>query len=119
MFPPTIITSPPEPRPWRASVRRAVDLAVAFVTLESYTTEDVLSRLPGTRGTVTDPGLLAEVTELHEHPHRRPLRAPTRSGRPGAAPARVQLCTTPLDPRPRRRAPQGSPASTPARSLRA
>ena len=76
------------PRPaassWRETVRRAVDLAVAFATLS-----DELPRRP--------------VDDLADHPHRRPLRAPERARRAGRVAARPQSCRTPLADRPRRR----------------
>jgi hypothetical protein len=76
MFSPTPSRRPAE-RTWRAAVRRAVDLAVAFATLED-------SIEP--RGHDDD-----RVT----HPHRRPLRAVSRARRPGAGAARPQHCVTP------------------------
>src|SRR5436190_19975662 len=87
------VTSPrPGVRPsWRAAVSRAVDLAVAFATLEDVS---------GPHG---HPG------DAEPHPHRRPLRTPPRARRPGAVAARPHLCVTPLAPpaesrRPRERA---------------
>jgi hypothetical protein len=85
MFPPTPNTRPARPS-WREAVRRSADLAVAFLTLESYD-------LSGPRGPVSDPA---------PHPHRKPLRASTRRSRPGAIAPRVQHCVTPLEARQRR-----------------
>ncbi len=78
-------TSVPTARGWRAALRRAVDVAIAFATL--------------------DDGPDAAPTPA-EHPHRRPLRAPARPRRPGAVRPRAQDCTTPLTARPRRPARQ-------------
>ncbi len=90
---------------WRDGVRRAVELAVAFATLESY-------ELPrrGPHGAV-DESLRASrsADPAGAHPHRAPLRAPGRPRRPGRVAARVQPCTAvaPLPaPRERRRAPE-------------
>ena len=74
---------------WRAALRRAVDVAVAFATL------DDAGEPPATPV---------------EHPHRRPLRAPARARRPGAVRARHESCTTPLLPRPPRPARQHAPS---------
>jgi hypothetical protein len=76
-------------RHWRERFRRAVDLAVAFATLEDLT-ED-LGAAP------TAPGH-PDAPESHDHPHRPTLRAPQRRRRPGTVAARVQPCTTPLAP---------------------
>jgi hypothetical protein len=86
----------PEPRAdrrprgatWLERLRHAVDLAVAFATLRD------------------DP----EHVSAHEpvdrvHPHRTPLRPPTRPRRPGAAERRSDHCVATLEgprPRPRR-----------------
>jgi len=88
MFSPTSNTRP-APRSARllSAVRNAVDLAVAFATLESYD-------LSGPHGSVDRPAT---------HPHRDRLRAPSRAGRPGAVPARAHHCVTPrTERRPRR-----------------
>ena len=63
------------PRSVRDAVRRAADLVVAFATLEDVSGPH---DLPG-----DDEG----------HPHRRPLRAPSRVRRPGSVRARAALCT--------------------------
>jgi hypothetical protein len=69
----------------RAAFRRAVDVALAFATLEDG---DEPSTAPA------------------QHPHHRPLRTPTRARRPGAVRARPQDCSTPLLTRPPRPARQ-------------
>jgi hypothetical protein len=75
---------------WREALRRAVDLAVAFATLEDLS---------------SPPGLL----DAHEpgpagpHPHRRPLRPASRARRPGAGAPRPQICLTAPERAPRRR----------------
>jgi hypothetical protein len=84
MFSP--ILTPGSPRAsWREALRRAVDLAVAFATLESYALPE-----RGPRGPA-DPTLRAPRSAdpaRTAHPHRAPLRAPSApgSGRP-AGPA--------------------------------
>jgi hypothetical protein len=84
-----MFSSTADPRPakrtLRASVRRAVDLVVAFATLAD--------ELPPHRS----------VDDLADHPHRLPLRAPSRSRRPGATVSRAQSCTMPAADRPRQR----------------
>jgi hypothetical protein len=100
MFSPDL-DSGPRRASWREAVRRAVDLAVAFATLESY---ELPQRAP--RGPV-DPTLrasrsadLAPVT----HPHRRPARRQRRARRPGRVVPRAQPCVAHEPPRaPRRR----------------
>jgi hypothetical protein len=84
MFPSTADPRPAK-RSLRETVRRAVDLAVAFATLSDE---------PLPRRHADDPA---------EHPHRVPLRAPSRARRPGAVPQRAQSCTTPVAHRPRQR----------------
>ena len=80
---------PELPAPWRARLRRALDLAVAFATLEDA---------PPPPGHPDAPG------PLHDHPHRRTLPSPQHRRRPGTVAARVTPCTTPLAPSaPRRR----------------
>jgi hypothetical protein len=85
-----MFSSTADPRPvkrsLRETIRRAADLVVAFATLAD--------ELPP-RDHVDD---LAEA-----HPHRRPLRAPSRTGRPGGVPSRAHSCTTPVASRPQRR----------------
>ncbi|HEU4975397.1 MAG TPA: hypothetical protein VFT50_09945 [Baekduia sp.] len=84
MFSPTASPRPAQ-RSWRETVRRAVDLAVAFATLS-----DELPR--------------RHADDLADHPHRLPLRAPSRARRPGAVAPRAHRCTTPLASRGRHRA---------------
>jgi hypothetical protein len=90
MFSPTADPRPAK-RSLREAVRRAVDLAVAFATLS----DEPLPR--------------RHADDLAAHPHRQPLRAPSRARRPGAVPPRAQSCTTPVADRPRR---QSSTSST-------
>jgi hypothetical protein len=61
---------------WRGKVRRAVDLVVAFATLED---------VPH-----------GSVDEAPEHPHRRPLRSAPRARRPGQVPERHHACASPV-----------------------
>jgi hypothetical protein len=75
-------------RSWRDRLRRAVDLAVAFATLE----DDLAA------ATTTPPCHPDAPRSLHDHPHRQPLRGAQRPRRPGVVAARVQPCTTPLAP---------------------
>jgi hypothetical protein len=93
MFSPT--TNPrPAPSTWRAAVRRAVDLTVAFATLESATSaRDLMSRREEPARPSACPHGLVDTPALS--PHRAPLRAPLRPGRPGTVPARAQHCLTP------------------------
>jgi hypothetical protein len=72
-------------RSLREAVRRAADLVVAFATLAD--------ELP--------PRVHADDL-VEAHPHRRPLRAPSRAGRPGGVPSRAHSCTTPVASRPQR-----------------
>lgn len=95
-----------ERRGWRAAVRRAVDLVVAFATLEDPELDasvqegweafddDAREHLRGSARPahhVTDP-----------HPHRRPLRPAVRAGRPGAVPERPTPCVPAVSHRSRR-----------------
>ena len=83
MFSPTAHPGPAK-RSWRDAVRRAVDLAVAFATLSD--------ELP--RDHADGPAV---------HPHRQPLRAPSRARRLGTVPPRAHRCLTPVAVRARRR----------------
>jgi hypothetical protein len=86
---------------WRHAVRRAVDLAVAFATLESATSaRDLWSRDARPPASACPHGLLDASAR---HPHRSPLRLPARPGRPGAVSARAQDCLVPHAGRPRHR----------------
>jgi len=85
MFSPTPNTQT-QRTPWRVSVWRAVDRAVAFATLDAYGLED--------------PHAAVDTPEpLHD---RVPLQAPRRPRRPAPAP-RVLHCVAPSEARPRRR----------------
>jgi hypothetical protein len=83
-----MFSSTADPRPakrtLRDAVRRAADLVVAFATLADELPRDHADDL-------------AEA-----HPHRRPLRTPSRTGRPGGVPSRAHSCTTPVASRPQR-----------------
>ena len=93
MFSPASNPRPATPS-WRATVRRAVDQAVAFATLESATSardlwsgdSDAASASASPHGPVDIPA---------PHPHRAPLSAPVRPGRAGTVPARTHRCVTP------------------------
>jgi hypothetical protein len=96
----------PNPRPaapsWRATVRRAVDLAVAFATLESCTTaSDLWSG--GTDAAPASASPHGPVEHPAPHPHRVPLSAQVRPGRAGTVPARTHCCITPHRAHPRQR----------------
>src|SRR3954447_9933533 len=75
------------PPSWRDRLRRAADIARAFVLLEDPIWEDDLEA----------PGPLGEPAG---HPHREPLRPALRARRPGAAQPRPQVCVSPLRPAP-------------------
>jgi hypothetical protein len=80
------------PPGWRGALLRGLDAVVAFATLRDAELPD-----PAPSDRAGGPAHAAS------HPHRRPLRAPSRARRPGVvAPAR-QACTTPLAPRHSRR----------------
>jgi hypothetical protein len=93
MFSPTSNLRP-APSTWRAAVRRAVDLTVAFATLESATSaRDLIPhREDPARSSACPHGPIDTPTSS---PHRAPLRAPLRPGRSGTVPARAQYCLTP------------------------
>ena len=76
-------------RTWREKVRHAVDLTVAFVTLDDAPFEDPHDsvELGGSSAPAVD-----------RHPHRTPLRPMPRSRRPGAAGHRPQICIAPVRP---------------------
>jgi hypothetical protein len=86
-----VASSVPGPKPVRRSLRDtlryAADLAVAFATLADVETDAPSPRPP------------VDGTEVVPHPHRVPLRATARGGRPGAVVARPQSCLTPVDGR--------------------
>src|SRR3954451_14005575 len=85
--------SPATTHPWRARLRRAVDLAIAFATLEDA---------PAGRASGRPPAGHPDAPRA-DHLHRRRLREPELRRRPGAVQARVTPCTTPLAPPPPRR----------------
>ena len=90
MFPSSSALRPPC-RAWRQAIRHAVDLAVAFTTLESFS-------FPRPHGPSVDPAAAL-------HPHRRPLGPPPRTRRSGAVPPRPAICIASLRggaPAPRR-----------------
>lgn len=108
MFPPAHHTARLAPRSMWAAFHHAVDLAVAFVTLESYGLDDLRpTRGSDTRGqagvdprdaagdTEIAPGAPAAsvptAPELHAL-HRRELRTHARARRPGTTIPREQLC---------------------------
>src|SRR6266516_73891 len=82
-----VTTSDPRtaPRSWRDRLRRAADIARAFVLLEDPIWEDDLEP----RG---------PLGETAGHPHREPLRPTLRARRPGAATPRPQDCLCPVRP---------------------
>lgn len=108
MFPPASDSDRHTPRSLRAALRNAADLAVAFMTLESYGLDDLRpgrSTRPDdlTTGPADDaalrPGVFPDARAAagpSSHTHRRELRAPSRTRRPGAVVLREQPCTTPL-----------------------
>jgi len=89
------------PRPWRQAVRRAVDLTVAFATLESAASPRELFSRDASPHTGACPHGLIDASA--PHPHRTPLRRSARPGRPGTVPSRAQDCLVPLAGRPRHR----------------
>ena len=129
MFPPAPESGRSAPRPLRVKLRNAADLAIAFMTLESYGLDDLRpARFSGADGpfgapvddAATHPGeapdARAAAGTTLAHSHRRELRAHSRARRPGTVVLREQPCTTPLAgsttvvPR-RRTAPQDKAAS--------
>jgi hypothetical protein len=86
---------------WLAALRRGLDVVVAFATLRDAAPSDIAltarvggdsrprpPHRPGPRPT--------PPAARPSHAHRRPLRAPSRSRRPGAVPAPSHACITPL-----------------------
>jgi len=109
---------PAEKRSWRAGLRHALDVVVAFATLADgdpltpseppapRRSKPLVSarRAPSTsaRSAPSDPHGAeppAASRVAHPHPHRRALAAPARSRRPGAVRAAPQPCLTPLPAR--------------------
>src|SRR4051794_32842374 len=93
--------SPATTHPWRARLRRAVDLAIAFATLE-----DAPAGRPGGRPAAGHPD-----APRADHPHRRPLPAAAR--RPPPPPAGPGARRRAAAPRARPR--PASPLHHPAR----
>jgi hypothetical protein len=86
---------------WLAALRRGLDVVVAFATLRDAEASDgaLTARVGGDAG----PGpphrprqRPATTAARASHAHRRRLRAPSRSRRPGAVPAPPHACITPL-----------------------
>ena len=119
---PSVPGTKPMRRTLRDTLRHAADLAVAFATLADVETDAPSPRSPlgETEGPTTwdaaiglsaeDAGSVACAStrateddgrraETASHPHRVPLRASARGGRPGAVVARHQHCLTPVDGR--------------------
>lgn len=121
MFPHAYDPADSTARSLRSAIRNAADLAVAFMTLESYGLDDLrpfsgagAPRLPTDDATARavpspidraaaspehplgQPDLLAQHSPGRQHPHRHKLRASKRLGRPGAGAPREQLCLTPI-----------------------
>ncbi len=101
MFSPASNPRPAAPS-WRATVRRAVDLAVAFATLESCSSvSDLWSGGADAADASASPHGPVDIPA--PHPHRAPLRAPVRPGRSGTVSARTHHCLTPQSGRARHR----------------
>ena len=79
MFPSMTTTSQTR-RSLRELLRGAAGTALEFATL----------------GEASLPGTPVPPVHVAEHPHRVALRRPTRPRRPGAVPARAQVCTAPV-----------------------
>jgi hypothetical protein len=102
--------APPTGR-WLAALRRGLDALVAFATLRDAELDGdrsvaraSVSAAPGSRAHAPR---TSSAAAGESHPHRRPLRGPARSRRPGTVAAAPQACLTPLTPKrlPRRRDP--------------
>jgi hypothetical protein len=81
-------------RTWRDALRHAVDLAVAFATLE-----DADAHPEPAGESEVRPTSARESVDVR-HPHRAPLRPQPRPRRPGAVATRTQACTSPVGHRP-------------------
>jgi hypothetical protein len=77
------------PTGWQQAVRRALDVTIAFATLDSY-------GIDGPRDAAPDPPS-PQGPPPQEHPHRAPLTAPRPPRRPGAGRRRPVRCVTPLE----------------------
>jgi hypothetical protein len=111
MFPTSPTVFPRSSRTWRDVLLRGLDLVVAFATLRDAE-EPVAGggdsdgdawAAPSGRAPDRAVACAAGAPGNRAHPHRRPLRAPARSRRPGAVRAAAPPCVTPLAARPRRR----------------
>jgi hypothetical protein len=89
------------PTGWHQAVRRALDVAIAFATLDGY-------GIDGPRDAAPEPAS-PQGPKPQEHPHRAPLTAPRPPRRPGAVRQRPVRCVTPLELAPRRRSARQQP----------
>jgi len=130
MFSPLADLARPAARSVRIQIRAAADLAIAFVTLESYGLDDLRhacsssapSRFGATTGDATPAPSIrtprrATARVEHAMDARRPApRDHARARRPGAIARRTQLCLAPVEQTPgagaaaprRRTAPRGA-----------
>jgi hypothetical protein len=88
---PADVREPTPRRSWRERVRSAVDLTVAFALLE-----DAHPAPEPPDPSERDDPRSARVSVGAVHAHRKPLRPMPRPRRPGAVPARAQVCTSPV-----------------------
>lgn len=107
MFPSTSDEARATVRSTRTAIRNLADLAIAFVTLESYALDDLQparrvtshghpdGRLDDAAAS-TGPGPSPRAAVESINPHRRELRTPTRTRRPGTTMPLEQLCLTPI-----------------------
>ena len=84
-----------------AALRRGLDVVVAFATLRDAEPADApLTPRVGGDSQAAPPHRSAPrpttTADPASHAHRRPLRAPSRSRRPGGVPAPPHACITPL-----------------------
>jgi hypothetical protein len=89
------------PTGWQQAVRRALDVTIAFATLDSY-------GIDGPRDAAPDPPS-PQGPPPQEHPHRAPLTAPRPPRRPGAGRRPPVRCVTPLELPARRRSERQQP----------
>lgn len=93
-------TGRPRPaRSWRDKVRHAVDLTVAFMTLEDAVppADESDSERFDEVALPSRPAVLpARAAVDVVHAHRQPLRPLPRSRRPGAGMSRPQICIAPV-----------------------
>jgi hypothetical protein len=114
-------------RTWAETLRRGIDVLVAFATLRDAEPPSNGAQAPPdlTRSRASDrfrrgagepkgrpgrsgmpgasPGRDVANTEPSVHPHRRPVTAPVRARRPGSVRPQPQQCLTPLAARRSRR----------------